>query len=182
MNPNDPKISLEEAWIHYDRAHLQRRYGVGTFIAVYEGVVVDWDADADALRERAEKSIGDTVFVGPVPDEPPFEDGAWDREASRHLEDLKKANPHRRRLMLNVKRHYEIGELIGSRGCELLGGVVYIEGLERRYAEHDHRLLVEHDLVPKETILVGGIIFWKDAPADVPDTAWIHNKDAENDD
>jgi hypothetical protein len=44
--------SAEEAWVAYSAVRLYRVYGAGTFIAVLEDAVIDWDADSDALRSR----------------------------------------------------------------------------------------------------------------------------------
>ena len=34
-------------------------------------------------------------------------------------------------------------------------------GAERRFCDHDYRLLIEHGAIPKDTILVAGIVFWQ---------------------
>jgi hypothetical protein len=38
---------------------------------------------------------------------------------------------------------------------------VRIDGTERRFADADYRLLVEHGVIPKETELIAGVVFWK---------------------
>src|ERR1019366_9956473 len=50
---------------------------------------------------------------------------------------------------------------ITGQKTEFVDGVVIIDGVERRYAHHDYRLMVEHGVVPKETELIAGVIFWK---------------------
>lgn len=46
---------------------------------------------------------------------------------------------------------------------------VRIDGIERRFADVDYRLLVEHGAIPKETELIAGVVFWKKDVAH-PDT------------
>lgn len=60
-------FEYEEAWVQCESRSLAQRYGVGTFVAVFDAAVIDWGPIADDVRERAEKVIGEPVFVGVVP-------------------------------------------------------------------------------------------------------------------
>jgi hypothetical protein len=50
--------------------------------------------------------------------------------------------------------------LIGPR-TEYIGGRFVDGGAERRFCDHDYRLLVEHGAILKDTILVAGVVFWQ---------------------
>jgi hypothetical protein len=50
---------------------------------------------------------------------------------------------------------------IAGEKTEFVDGVVVIDGGERRYADHDYRLMVENGIVSKETELIAGVIYWK---------------------
>jgi hypothetical protein len=57
---------------------------------------------------------------------------------------------------------YAVGNLdIWSQKTEFVDGVIIIDGVEKRYADHDYRLMVEHGIVPKDTELIAGVIYWK---------------------
>ena len=137
---------FDEIWLLRERDALSRRYGVGTFVAVYQGAVIEWGSDENFVRDRAEQRVRAPVFVGVVPepiektdDEIGYEE--YQKLAERHM---------RRRVEFNVERYYEVCALVGGSPVELLQGLVYVGGMERRYAEHDYRLLVEHGLVSEK--------------------------------
>jgi hypothetical protein len=58
---------------------------------------------------------------------------------------------------------YEMADELGILGTktEYVDGCLMIDGTERRFAEHDYRLLVERGAIPKETELIAGIVFHK---------------------
>jgi hypothetical protein len=159
--------SAEEAWVAYSAVRLYRVYGAGTFIAVLEDAVIDWDADSDALRSRIANSSAEGAFIGPVPADPMTD--RHNAQASERHRILRARHPYRRRLLFGRTRFYDVTGLVG--GDELLDGIVYTGDTERRYCEHDYRLLIKHDLIPRETILLGGIIFWSEPQADL--RAWL---------
>jgi hypothetical protein len=157
-------ISFDELWVSRHRERLQRQYGAGTVVAVYEGAVIDWGDDEDAVRERAERILGERVLVARVPAEagPGFASD-HDDEPVLHREALE-PNHHRRRFPISFDLFKKIGDLdITGRRTELVDGIVVIDGTERRFAEHDYRLMLESGLVSRDTELVAGIIFWKAA-------------------
>jgi hypothetical protein len=57
-------VTIQEEWMYQNRYELQHRYGAGTFVAVFDWAVIDWGTDPDAVRQRAETTISDRVFVG----------------------------------------------------------------------------------------------------------------------
>lgn len=165
MVNNDFGLDFGKYWIWENRDALQRRYGAGTYVGVYDAVVVDWGGDPVEIRARVEPLIGDVVYVGIVPpDVDPQDTFAFtdqEFEKIRQYEDIVRENSARRRWRMDFDLFGKIGEVIGDRGYELIHGVMFVDCIVRRYSEHDYRLLVEKWLVPKETILVGGIIFWQ---------------------
>ena len=44
--------------------------------------------------------------------------------------------------------------------------MVVIDGEERRFADHDYRLMVERGIVQADTVLVAGVIFRRSAQDD----------------
>jgi hypothetical protein len=166
-------VTIEEEWIYHNRRELQNRYGAGTFVAVYDWAVIDWGDDAEAVRLRAEEKIGDTVFVGTVPSDEPYdvtettpEDWPGHMEEflayRQRLEDTGDKRRFRLSQIEGPQSFYAVAELdIWGRKTEFVDGVIIIDGVEKRYADHDYRLMVEHGIVPKDTELIAGLIYWK---------------------
>jgi hypothetical protein len=161
---------IEEEWIYRRRGELQCRYGAGTFVAVYDWAVIDWGDDPDAVRQRAEETIGDRVFVGSVPADRPDDiteiaDWKAHMEAYRAYRARFEGAGDKRRYRLTTsgpEAFYAIAELdITGQKTEFVDGVIIIDGVEKRYADHDYRLMVEHGIVPKDTELIAGVVFWK---------------------
>ena len=72
---------------------------------------------------------------------------------------------------------YAFAELdIWGQKTEFVDGVIIIDGVEKRFADHDYRLLVEHGVVPKETELIAGVIYWQKG-ARPPDARTLDPKD-----
>jgi hypothetical protein len=159
---------FEEAWLYQNRDNLSRRYGVGTFVAVYDGAVIDWGADAQEVRERAQKAVGEPVFVGPisgdpVPDFHDLNEYTLLRAEYEHYRTVIRGRKYRRRFFFVRKTLNACDELdITGTKREMARGYIQIDGIERRFADHDYRLLVERGAIPKETELIAGIVFWKE--------------------
>ncbi len=156
--------SFDELWVSRQRERLQRQYGAGTFIAVYEGAVIDWGDEETAVRARAERLLGERVFVTRVPAETGAAFVSDHEDEHVHHREAVEPNHHRRRFPISFDLFKKIGDLdITGRRTELVDGIVVIDGTERRFAEHDYRLMIESGLVSRDTELVAGIIFWKAA-------------------
>jgi hypothetical protein len=150
MADEEASFAYERLWMAYYGDTLRHRYGVGTLIAIFEAAVVDFGETADEVRARVESVLEQVVFVAAVPETSPVV--KW-----QELTDERSA--YRRRVLFTVDKWYAGGEFLG--GNELLGGIIWDDGQERRYADHNYRLLLKHGIVSHETVLVGGIIFWK---------------------
>lgn len=163
-------MTIEEEWMYHHRYELQTRHGAGTYVAVYDWAVIDWGDDPDAVRARAEATVCDTVFVGPVPaDSTDVYPTQADHDAFRAYRERLDAEGDKRRYRIRRNTKYEstidayhaIGELDIVGKTEFVDGVVILDGIEKRYADHDYRLMVEHGIVPKDTELIAGVIFWR---------------------
>jgi hypothetical protein len=73
-------FTYDEVWTYYQRNPLRERYGVGTFVAVIDGAVIEWGPDREEVRERAERLMGEPVYVGSVSGDPEVRDA--DSEAA----------------------------------------------------------------------------------------------------
>jgi len=159
-------FELAEAWVRYQRQQLTRRYGLGTFVAVYDNAVIDWGQDEESVRQRAEKAIGEPVYVGAVPGDP-YPD-YWDNYDNYQVEyqqykAIAEKIKYRRRFSFQGDTLHASDELdITGTKREMAHGYVIIDGVERRFAYLDYRMLVEHGAIPKETELIGGVVFWKE--------------------
>jgi hypothetical protein len=161
-----PDFRVDEAWLRYYREDLSRRYGPGTVVAVYDGAVIDWGDDIEHVRSRAEVAFGEPVFVGQIPSDPvPDFREDWDAyhaEYERYEESMRGCK-YRRRFEFDLKTLEASDELdITGTKREMADGYIQIDGTERRFAEHDYRLLVEHGAIPRETELIAGVVFWKE--------------------
>jgi hypothetical protein len=143
-------FSSEGRWMAYYGDELRRHYGIGAVVAIFEEAVVDFGETAEDVRDRVESELGESVFVAAVPETSP-------EVTLREMPNTGSA--YRRRVLFTVQQWYAGGEFLGGR--ELLQGVVYSDGQERRYANFEYRLLLKHGVVSSETVLVGGILFWK---------------------
>jgi hypothetical protein len=144
------EFSSERRWMAYYGDELRRHYGIGAVVAIFEEAVVDFGETAEDVRDRVESELEESVFVAAVPKASPV-------VSVRETPDT--GSTYRRRVLFTVEQWYAGGEFLGGR--ELLHGVVYTDGQERRYANFEYRLLLKHGVVSSETVLVGGILFWK---------------------
>ena len=161
MKPNE-KESVEAHWIWQNRSQLQRIYGAGTFLAVFDYAVIDWGDDADAVKARAQALMRDSVYVASVPsdidDERRYDTKAYMSEYERYRA-MEKANPDRRRYRFDLDA-FEALEELGILGkAECYEGIIEIDGDEKRFSDRDFRLMQERDIIPKETELIAGIVF-----------------------
>ena len=171
---NDHDRPFGALWIEKNRGLLQRHYGVGTYVAVYDRAVIDWGGDQDTVRDRATQLVGEDVFVGRIPTEPPDDHtdrAGFDRMMSTYQSyvDAATKTPDRRRYPLTVDDYHAIAELdiVGTK-TEFSDHIVVVDDVERRFSEHDHRLMIERGVVPKETVLIAGIIFRVNHPDQQP--------------
>jgi hypothetical protein len=47
-------MTIEDESLYLGRGELQRRYGAGTYVAVYDWAIIEWGDKADRVRTRAE--------------------------------------------------------------------------------------------------------------------------------
>lgn len=158
-------FTFDAVWAHYERDSLRERYGVGTYVAVIDAAVIEWGPDAAEVRQRAEHLMGESVYVGSVSGKPGPESGeANDHGAEVEYHAYKAVRegwrPRRRFRMMAAFEKMDELRLIGVK-TEYIGGRFVDRGAERRFSDHDYRLLIEHGAVPKDTILVAGIVFWQ---------------------
>ncbi len=78
---------------------LERRYGAGTFIAVFDSAVIDWGPNEEEVRARAEKAVGEPIFVTAVSSDPEPED-YHERPDYERLERARKGRKFRRRVSM----------------------------------------------------------------------------------
>ncbi len=112
--------------------------------------------------------MGEPVYVGAISDVPDadFRDdfaaanGEWNAYQETHT-----GRRYRRRFPMwdaylqQTKDDEENLGIIGGK-MKYYDGCIRIDGIERRFAEHDYRLLVERGIIPRDTVLIAGIVFW----------------------
>jgi hypothetical protein len=153
---------FDAAWAHYYRDELCRRYGAGTYVAIADGAVIHWGADENDVGARAEQLLGEPVYVCAVSSEPfpNFRDNmpAVTAEYDRYEQARAKRDGRRFELPDQAYRALQELDILGQK-TEFVDGVVLIDSVERRYADHDYRLMVERGIVPADTVLVAGVIY-----------------------
>jgi hypothetical protein len=114
-------VTIEEEWLYRGRGEFQKRYGVETYVAVYDWAIIDWGHNSDEVRLRAEMLVGDTVFVGAVPSEPPDDyraiatDMNARMEAYRAYRDRFEAAGDKRRFRLPYTKALDELNIIGEK-------------------------------------------------------------------
>jgi len=154
---------FDAAWAHYHREELRRRYGAGTYVAVADGAVIHWGANDYEVGAHAEQLLGEPVYVCAVSSEPSpdyHDDMAAVTAEYERYEAARAKHGGLRRFRLRHDGFTALQELdILGQKTEFVDGVVVIDAVERRYADHDYRLMVERGIVPGDTILVAGVIY-----------------------
>jgi hypothetical protein len=153
-------FAYDEVWTHYHRDSLRERYGVGTFVAVIDCVVIDWAHSEQKYANAPNASWVSQCTWGAFQATPRWSTMArrQKRGTKRIKSHAKAGSPWRRFHMWAGYEKMDELRILGAR-AEYYGRGFMDNGAERPFADHDYRLMLEHEVVPKSTTLVAGIVF-----------------------